>query len=483
MKKTTIVVALFSLLSFCAVQAQRSIGIMKPPGAPIAGFPQKTTDSLYRAAEKAFFAFQSAATMRDQKTGNVTAASIDKFLSLFEFNANVVEDFLFVEPPPEIKSPDYAAFVYKYLPQGLDFRFVSAEFTNINYDSLGFYRVYARTVKVMKNGLTKDLNPVLKTDSCIVIELFTFFVEKKEMDKARIFRIQQHGKMECYNKHRLKIPLSVYGSVNLGAGFSRANMNSSWPNGTEAAIQLQSKTVQVKGFGGGIEYRLKDKPWAFHLGGQYEWFSTSVSLDTFIYKRATTDPVDPDKTKTVQGIAFSNLQETGRISVLQAKAGVTYWMMERERFNFGLDFLVMPGMVMRYKNSLSAGVRYYSRNTYPVPGSESTFEVIIDDQLPNPAYITGKYTVAKDFLPYRSGIFLSAQIAPIVEFKINSHIALRLGGYFQVSLSQWFKTSADPNTTPFSAGPEDIQYTLLSEYVDKYKVNHFGLYAGLQYQF
>ena len=207
MKKATFIVTLFTLLAFSGLKAQKSIGIMKAQGAPLYGFSQKTADSLFRAAEKAFFAYQSACSLRDSKTGNVTSASIEKFLNLFEFNANIVEDFLFVEPQPEIKSPDYATYVYKYLPQGLDVRFVSAEFTNINYDSLGFYRVFARMVKVVKNGLTKDLKPVVKSDSCVVTQFFTFYVEKKEMDKAKIFRIypQQGLKMVCYQIGRAHV--------------------------------------------------------------------------------------------------------------------------------------------------------------------------------------------------------------------------------------------------------------------------------------
>ena len=482
MKNLTITTLFFWWLAIPAVTAQKSIGIMKQPGMPQAGLQQKTVDTLLRAAEKTFFAYQAACSLADPKAGKVTAGSIDKFLNLFEFNANVVQDFLMDDPRPDIKSPDYATLVYKYIPQGLKVEFISAVFTNINYDSLGFYRVYARMEKVVKTGLTKDLKPLVLEDSCVHTQFFTFYVEKNEMDKAKIFRIQNGGKIRCVSPGNSK-PLSFFGAVNLGTGFGKTQANDYWPSGTtDASVDFNAAAVNVKGFSGGVQYRLKQSKVSLCFGLQYNWFSTKVGLDTIRFKveQEVEDTLDPGKTKFLRGISLHQFEESGTISVAQALIGINYRMMESKRFNFGIDLLLMPGRVMQYKNEQQSEVKYFSNYTYK---GVKVFEVVISEQLPNTGYLTGvRQYKSESSLPYEKGIFLAAQIAPVFEYNLTSHIGFRLSGYCQVPLTSWFKTSEKPYVTPFLYAQNDIKYSVLSEYVKQYKVTHFGLQAGLRYR-
>lgn len=481
MKNFTLTICFFIWIAIPAINAQKSIGIMKPATIPHAGIQQKTLDTLLRSAEKAFFNYQAACSLTDPKTGKVTAGSIDKYLSLFEFNANVVLDFMDEDPLPDVKSPDYATFVYKYIPQGLNVRFVSAAFTNVNYDSLGFYRVYARMEKVVKTNLTKDLKPVDLKDSCVHTQYFTFYVEKNEMDKAKIFRIQNGGEVRCPHPPGSK-SLSIFGAANLGLGLGKTEANGFWPSGKAGTMNFSASRVNVKGLSGGVKYQFHDKV-SLVVGLNYNWYNTSVSLDTIHYKVAydQVDTLDPTPKEYLRNISLFQLNESGRVSIAQASIGINYQMFASEKSAFGIDFLLMPGRVTRYKNRLHTEVKYSSLYTYT--GSSTVFEVVIDQKLPNPKYLTGlRKHEGNSSLPYEKGVFMGIQIAPVYEYYFSPHIGLRLSGYCNVSLTSWFKTSSDPNTAPFLNGEDDIQYSILSEYVKSYKVSNFGLQAGLNYK-
>jgi hypothetical protein len=157
--------------------------------------------------------------------------------------------------------------------------------------------------------------------------------------------------------------------------------------------------------------------------------------------------------------------------------------MEKERLRLGFDILCMPGKILRYKHRLSSDMRYYSTYTYPNQNTGANFQVVIADNLPNQEYLTGHYNFDSDMLSYQTGFLFSMQMAPVLEWSFTGHLALRLSAYCQAPLTHWFKQSAQAATAPFGTGPDDMKYTLLSDYIENYKIIHFGLQAGVQYRF
>jgi hypothetical protein len=489
MKKKHIFFVFFTLVGLI-LMAQKPTFVTRNPNAPLSGVSPKTADTLFRTAERTFLTFQSVANMRDVKTGKVTAESIDRFKEMFEFNTDIPEDFMFIEPPPVIKAADYAAFVYQYFrDHGLDVSFANAKFTSINYDALGFYRVYMETTKVMKNGLDKNLTKVVKRDSCTITQYFTFYIEKANIQKGTIFNIRNDGHMKCIKRpDHWSNSLSFFGALKAGIGFNQKKLNENWPSiPNVTGNSLNSESTRV--FGGivGGKYKLKGKPISLILGGEYDKIKNKIGIDSLRYELNVQDPKDPLKTPVVAGVTIVNLEESNTISVVRAHLGISYQVMQKEKFDFGFDFTLMPGRVTYYKNSITGTLRYDNKYTYPNPTTGGQVVVTIADNLPDKKYIVGTYSIADSLIGKRmhnpSQLFLGAQLAPMLDYHLTNHISLRVGVYFHFSLSKWLKPSDAPNKAPFGSRPSDLQYSIASEYVQRFKINDFGLQAGLCYQF
>lgn len=447
------------------------------------GIDAKTVDTLIRTVDSTFRVFQSVSTLRDPKANQVTQNSIDAFNSMFENNANVPKDYVFIDPCDEIKAPDYSVFVYREMSAGLSVSYSTAECTNINQDALGYYRVFVRVVKKFENGIEEN-NKYVRKDSCIRVQFFTFFVEKNNMKQALIFQIKNSGDLFCVDKH-VKWPLSITGSVYSGIGRADYTSGDNWPGQDSMRTRFSGNSIKTVGFSGQIRYRMPKKSFEFYIGAQYGRFRTSVGLDTFIYSFSTVDSLDQPLTNYNRRVSIGHLKETGTIQTWQIPIGITWWTMERERFSLGFDFGLAPGRVVFYSSKTEAQLSYASEYNYEnIEGRR--VRVTIYDQLPNPNYLIGRNYQLADSLQNKlnyqaSRLFMAVQFNPTAEWQITEHLRLRGGVCFQASLSNWFNSSDQPNRTPFGYRPSDIQSAILSEYTQKFRVTHFGLQLGLRY--
>jgi|GEM_PF-5383481 len=488
----SIIILTFPLVQICSAQDKL---LLKTTGTSFGkGVSKDSLGSIAVRLENALNQYNKFGRIVNPQTGQVDAAAIDNYRSLFNLSAEVVNDV--AETPSVINPSDFASYVLKRFPKGLDTYVYSAVLDEIRYDSAGYYIADVLIEKRVKNivkGKNQTPDNITGGGRC--------FVEKIQYDvpvngnKLRIQKIQLGNETKCppenktstiptnpvqtnTNQQNNSKPAGIYFGPEVRFGLTN------WSFSEHPILSDKDKTIYARaieldpgaywGLGARLQIPLGTSQKFYFISGiGYLNAGLTLKLDSLHYQF---DHIDLDGDSLVQDVRLAGLKEDIRMNAFELSPGVClgFGKANPGKIRFMTDVQVLLRLHAP-KADLSGKGEY--RGIY-----ENWELTVFDDQEWESDYGYNRYPVSKE-VSYESRLLLGFRLAPNVQIPLSKgHSIFHFGVEYEMLFGSPIATidnSEGKHILRFRGNQEINNESIGFNYLKDVGYSGIGLRAGL----
>ena len=416
-------------------------------------------EKLIKTVRTSIQNYNNWATLVDQQKKEVTTESLQKFKSLFERNAQIVDDIS--KSTEKLNYADYAGKVFEFLGKdGVRYNIYGAMIDQISYDSAGYYEVDVLSEKYVYNGLESDNKPFYCRNGRIFRIKFTFHIPKEKLDVAKINRIKGELARDCEDR----VPVYSFG-LQAGTMTFDNSANDFFKNNL---ADINWRTTPQFQFGAdlGFQYPIDKRDRVFFiLGASYRKNSFENLFSGSYSKQA----VDAEGIPFDRFVQFTALKEKVNADILQIPIGFRINFFNKDPLYIFVD--ANFGINIPFNSTGEIDMNIVYSGVYP----DGTTEIFsLEDGMIRPEFFSSSLEPQ-----LKTNYFL--EFGPTLQYVLGNDFALQIGLKYQLGLTSWYEHEA----TPFYVGNtgSTIWEGSLSEvYAKESKTNSFGIQIGFIYK-
>lgn len=424
---------------------------------------EETVDEVLLSVRNGIKKYEHLADLLDESNKDVTVNTVEEFNELFKRNALIYSDI--TTKPSVITCDNYSRLVYTYLDKrGVKFNMFSAVIDGIDYDKeSGIYTIDVLSRKYLFNGINDNYKPFYCKKGRTFNLRFTFEINEKKLEVAKISKIQGNLIKECKNKNFVINPYS-----RVGSGKVRFHSSDFFENELSG---LNVDFESVRTFSAGIKFGRnlnKQNNILLTLGAGYSRIDLKSKWNGFFEY----DDIDEEGVEYNKISQLSNGLESIRLQYIEVPVGVKFRIGDWSSFHMFIEpFVEMKFGINRTENNVHFTGESITYGVYP-SGEINFLDMNQDNLLPTEIGMTS--SVNSNNLMFLAGTMLSTQ------YFVNNHLGIELGVDYKFGLSRLLENRDDVDYYP---DDDTINLVNFSEiYLDNLQLSQWGLELGIIYR-
>lgn len=337
------------------------------------GMPLDTLKKVIAASEILLEKYNQYGTMRDT-AGRVTRNSVKLFNSLFAGNGKTFKDFAEYPSKNMIDAINYSDEVfYRLKTHGLVYKIISANLSDLRYDSAGYYQPTITIEKVLYNLVSKEGTELKKDGGIKKVLNIVIDIPTGDLNYARILRIEDGSdKPDPVDDYQQYLGVGIHGGL-MAAGAAKSNFYTS-----NAAALAKLKKPRLPGdismetgmsFGAGFYWKTnrfvnaakkKKKPLFLNAGLEASFLSVKTQLENYSISDF------PAKATFINGKKQSYLRivdsvfatQKDALILLELPIGLSLRLKETKTIALFLNLQFVPQFAVVSSSSLVGSARY-----------------------------------------------------------------------------------------------------------------------------